>query len=349
MAKALKEIIKENAFIIKNINDIDLSPFSSQLTKATVVLLGESSHGTDEFYRIRSQISQKLIKDYGFNAIAVESDWPDQYQINRFVQDMTPKLTAKKALSSFKRFPTWMWRNKPFMELINWMRRYNDDLKPNNKVGMYGLDLYSLESSIHEVIKFLDKVDPDAAEKAKENYMCLSTAIHNPELYGLLSNLNLTEECRDSVVQQLTELNKRAANFVHDHAEVQKDEYFNLVQNAHLVKSAESYYRNMFNKEVFTWNLRDQHMFDTLQNIQNFLSIKHQKMAKVIVWAHNSHIGNAKATDMGKKGEFNIGQLVKEAYGEHSFSLGFTTYTGKVRISIYLSLNNNLNSSFVTL
>jgi len=330
MQEKLKQIISDNALPLSG-TDINYASLDTQFRKASVILLGEATHGTDEFYRIRSQITKKLITDYGFNAIAIEGDWPDVYQLNRYIQGVYPKNTANTTLANFKRFPIWMWRNKPMLELIRWLRNYNDELKPpNKKIGLYGLDLYSLHTSIEEIIKFLDKNDPQAAAKARERYKCLDTAIHDPEIYGYLSNINLTVSCAEAVTEQLIELNQQDYSFIQKDQEVDEDEYFQLIQNAYLVKSAESYYRNMFRAEVSTWNLRDQHMFDTLQNIQNYLSKKHRKQAKIIVWAHNSHIGDAKATEMGEKGEFNIGQLVQEFYGKESFSLGFTTYSGTV-------------------
>lgn len=330
MIEKLVQIVQEHALPFSGI-DINYDELSEQFKTANIVLLGEATHGTDEFYRIRAQITKELITNYGFNAIAIEGDWPDVYQLNRYIQGFYPRNTSIHALSHFKRFPLWMWRNKPILELIRWLRSYNDWLNSSdNKIGLYGLDLYSLHTSIEEIVKFLDKYDPKAAAKARERYKCLDTAIHDPEIYGYLSNLDLTASCAKAVTEQLIDLNQQTISFIQEHKEVEEDEYFHVIQNAHLVKNAEAYYRNMFREEVSTWNLRDKHMFDTLQNIQNHLTKKHDKQAKIIVWAHNSHIGNAKATEMGKKGEFNIGQLAKESYGNGSVSVGFTTYSGTV-------------------
>jgi len=326
-----KQVIINNASLLTD-GSIDYKLFDEQFNKASIVLLGEASHGTSEFYKIRAKISQKLITDYGFNAVAIEGDWPDVYQINRYVQGITPRNTLNKVFSHFKRFPLWMWRNQPMLDFVKWLKIHNDSSSQNQKVGVYGLDLYSIHSSIEEIIKFLNKEDPAAAIRARDRYKCLDTAIHDPGMYGFLAHMDLKGSCADAVTQQLIELNKKAASlFIQQDKGVEADEYFQIVQNAHLIKSAEAYYRNMFKEEVSTWNLRDKHMFDTLQNIQSYLSKKISKPAKIIIWAHNSHIGNAKATEMGKSGEFNIGQLVKESYGEKSFSIGFTTYSGTVR------------------
>jgi erythromycin esterase-like protein len=278
-----KQIIADNvSLLIDGVTDYKL--FDEEFRNASIVLIGEASHGSSEFYRIRAKITQKLITDYSFNAVAIEGDWPDVYQINRYVQGFSPKITLNKAMSSFKRFPLWMWRNEPMLEFVKWLKIHNDKSSYDQKAGIYGLDLYSLHSSIEEIIKFLDKEDPKAAAKARDRYKCLDTAIHEPQMYGFLSRMDLKNSCANAVTQQLVELNQKAASrFIQQDKRVEEDEYFQIIQNAHLIKSAESYYRNMFKEEVSTWNLRDKHMFDTLQNIQSYLSKKVSKQVKLLI------------------------------------------------------------------
>src|SRR4030088_1244856 len=294
---------------------------------ARFVLIGEASHGTHEFYRTRAQITERLIKEKGFSAVAVEADWPDAYRVNRFVRGQHGDEHAIEALDSFKRFPTWMWRNTDVVEFIAWLREFNDALpKGKRKVGFYGLDLYSLHASARAVLDFLDKVDPEAARRARYRYSCFEHFREDSQAYGYAASLGLSKSCEDEVVNQLVEIQGRAAELASRDGHIDPDAFFITEQNARLVKNAERYYRTMFESHVTSWNLRDQHMVETLEAMERHLG----PSGKIVVWAHNSHLGDARATEMGAHGELNVGQLVRERYGRDAVLVGFTTYTGTV-------------------
>lgn len=297
---------------------------------ANFVLLGEMSHGTHEFYRIRAEISEELIRQKNFCAIAVEADWPDALRVNRYIKNRSQDSTASEALSDFKRFPQWMWRNADVLDLVGWLRDYNDELPAGKeKIGFYGLDLYSLHSSIAEVLQYLSKVDPDAAKRAHYRYSCFDHFGEDPQTYGYATNFHLSASCQDEVIAELIELRRRAAQYAQMDGRVASDEYFFAEQNARVIKNAERYYREMFRSRVSSWNLRDKHMMETLQELRRYLSSL-EITPKIIVWAHNSHIGDARATQMGRSGELNIGQLVREKYGAEAVLIGFSTYNGTV-------------------
>jgi erythromycin esterase-like protein len=308
----------------------DYDPLMEMAQGARFVLLGEASHGTHEFYRERAQITKRLIKDKGFTAVAVEADWPDAYRINRYVLGVSDDVEAIDSLSDFKRFPTWMWRNADVLDFIGWLRAHNDSLPAGDaKVGFYGLDLYSLYSSVEEVLGFLDKVDPEAAKRARYRYSCFEHFGEDTQAYGYAASFGLTESCEQDVVNQLIELQRRAGEYARRDGRVAADEFFYAEQNARLVKNAEEYYRSMFQGRVSSWNLRDRHMAETLHALAAHLENQGQQ-SKVAVWEHNSHIGDARATEMGRRGELNVGQLVRERYGAEAMLVGFTTYTGTV-------------------
>jgi erythromycin esterase-like protein len=299
---------------------------------ARFVLLGEASHGTQEFYHERALITQRLISEKGFSAIAIEGDWPDAYRVNRFICKQSADRTADEALAGFERFPTWMWRNTEVMKFVDWLRDFNDTrIQPLHKVGFYGLDLYSLFTSIDEVIQYLDKVDPLAARKARSDYACFDHFERNSQLYGyVLSMYGASHSCEDGVVAQLLELYKQAEKYLqHDGADA-TDALFYAQQNARLIKNAEQYYRNMFNHKISSWNMRDRHMAEILESLDQHLSAKQNSPAKIVVWAHNSHLGDARATQMGEQGELNVGQLMREAHGNEAVLVGFTTHHGHV-------------------
>jgi erythromycin esterase-like protein len=293
-------------------------------------LIGEASHGTHEFYRERAQITKRLIQEKGFSAVAVEADWPDAYLINRFVRNASSDAEAIDSLAGFKRFPTWMWRNADVLDFIGWLRAHNDAL-PNttNKVSFYGLDLYSLHASIEAVLGYLAKVDPDAAKRARYRYSCFDHFGENIQAYGYAASFDLTESCENEVVSQLVELRRRATDYASRDGRVATDDFFFAEQNARLVKNAEEYYRSMFHGSVPSWNLRDRHMAETLESLVVHLENQGQA-AKVVVWEHNSHLGDARATEMGQRGELNVGQLVRERHGTSAVLIGLTTYTGTV-------------------
>src|SRR6195256_336478 len=292
------------------------------------VLLGEASHGTHDFYHTRAQITQWLIEEKGFTAVAAEADWPDAHRANRYVQGRAEDADAVEALGSFKRFPTWLWRNTDVAEFIAWMREYNDVLpKGVRKIGFYGLDLYSLHASARAVLDFLDKVDPDAARRARYRYACFEHFGEDTQAYGYATSFGLSKSCEDEAVNQLVEMQKRAGELASKDGRLDPDAVFMATQNARLVKNAERYYREMFASRVGSWNLRDQHMVETLDALVNHLG---GSAAKIAVWAHNSHLGDARATEMGDHGEWNVGELVRLRYGKDAVLVGFTTYTGTV-------------------
>ena len=295
--------------------------------RADVVLIGEASHGTHEFYDERAQITKRLISEYGFRAVAVEADWPDALRVNRFVFGQERDRDSEEALRGFLRFPTWMWRNADVLDFVGWLRDRNDRL-PKERAGFYGLDLFSLRTSIDAVIAYLDRVDPPAAERARRGYACFDLVGDSAE-YGYAVELGLQPSCRDEVTRELLELRRRAADYVHLDGAVAADEYFYATLNAGVAQHAEEYYRTMLDPGVSSWNLRDRHMFETLERLASHLE-RNGRPGKIVVWAHNSHVGDAGVTDMGRRGEINIGSLTRARYGARSRRIGFTTFSGTV-------------------
>jgi erythromycin esterase-like protein len=306
-----------------------VAPIIEAIGDAEVVLIGEASHGTDEFYRIRADITAALIQQKGFNIVAAEADWPDAYRLNRWVRHMSDDPDATTALSDFTRFPRWMWRNDVVADFATWLHRFNGDRPLAKRVGFYGLDLYSLHSSMEAVLEYLAKVDPDGARRARQRYACFDHFQEDSQAYGYAATVGLSQSCEDDVIKQLIELRQRAAEYASRDGRVAADEYFFAEQNARLVKNAEEYYRSMFRGRVESWNLRDTHMMETLSALLDWLS-KHSGSARAVVWAHNSHLGDARATQMGEWGELNVGQLVRERFDNAACLLGFSTHTGTV-------------------
>jgi erythromycin esterase-like protein len=306
----------------------DYAPLIQAIGNCHFALLGEASHGTHDFYHRRAQITQWLIEEKGYTSVAVEADWPDAYRVNRFVQGRSDDADAVEALNSFKRFPAWMWRNTDVVEFISWLREYNDTLPEGaRKVGFYGLDLYSLHASAQAVLEFLNKVDPEAARRARYRYACFEHFGEDTQAYGYAASFGLSKDCEDEVVSQLVEMQKRAADLRKRAGALDLEAFFAAEQNARLVANAERYYRAMFKSHAGSWNLRDRHMADTLDEIVGHLG---GTSAKVVVWAHNSHLGDARATQMSASGEFNVGQLVRQRHGDDALLVGFTTYQGTV-------------------
>ena len=294
-----------------------------------VVLLGEASHGTHEFYDTRARITKRLIEEKGFTAVAVEADWPDAYRINRYVRHASQDSGPHMALQDFSRFPTWMWRNTDVLDFVEWLHSHNGRILPGKApVGFYGLDLYSMHASMNAVLSYLDERDPEAAKRARHRYSCFDHFGDDPQAYGYAASFDLSSSCEQAVLAQLLELQKTAET-QHDNGRGANDELFFARQNARLVLNAEQYYRSMFRGRTESWNNRDRHMAQTLEAL-----IAHQTQeladAKIVVWAHNSHIGDARATEMGTGGELNLGQLVRERHGDNAFLIGFTTYHGTV-------------------
>jgi erythromycin esterase-like protein len=297
---------------------------------ARFVLIGEASHGTHEFYQQRAEITKRLIQEKGFTAVAVEADWPDAYRVNRYVRGIGDDTTSADALAGFDRFPAWMWRNTEVVNFIDWLREYNNALPQNaTKAGFYGLDLYSLHTSVEAVLSYLDKIDPEAAKRARYRYSCFEHFGEDTQGYGYAASFGLTESCQKKVINELLELQHRAGEYALADGQEAEDEYFYAEQNARLIKNAEEYYRSMFRGRVSSWNLRDRHMAETLDHLVTHLD-KQRNRTKVVLWAHNSHLGDARATDMGDAGELNVGQLVRERYGRDAVLVGLTTYSGTV-------------------
>jgi erythromycin esterase-like protein len=308
----------------------DYDPLLALIGDARFSLLGEATHGTHEFYRERAEISKRLIEKKNYTAVAVEADWPDAFRVNRYVRGLSEDRNADEALSGFKRFPTWMWRNTVVLDFVEWLRDHNSSLpRDAPKVGFYGLDLYSLYSSIEAVLGYLKRVDPEAAQRARYRYSCFEHFGENSQAYGYATSFGMTESCEREVIEQLVELRRRAADYASRDGRVAQDEFFFAEQNARLVLNAERYYRTMFRGRVESWNLRDRHMAETLSALVAHLSAQGQT-AKVAVWEHNSHLGDARATYMADYGELNVGQLVREQYGRDAVLVGFTTYRGTV-------------------
>lgn len=307
----------------------DYDPLLDLIGDARFVLIGEASHGTHEFYEQRAEITKRLIQEKGFTAVAVEADWPDAYRVNRFVRGINDDATAAEALAGFASFPAWMWRNTDVLNFITWLRQYNDVLPHNAiKVGFYGLDLYSLNASIRAVLDYLEKIDPEAANRARSRYSCFEHFGEDTQAYGYAASFGLSKSCEQDAIDQLLELQRRSAEYVKRDGEVAENEFFYAEQNARLVKNAEEYYRCMLGERVSSWNLRARHMAETLNHLVSHLD--KQGPTKVVVWEHNSHLGDARATDMEKVGELNVGQLVREQYGRDAVLIGFSTYTGTV-------------------
>lgn len=295
-----------------------------------LVLLGEATHGTHEFYRERAEITKRLIVEKGFTAVAVEADWPDAYRVNRYVRGTGTDRDANAALSGFERFPNWMWRNTEVLDFIDWLRGHNDTISLiEMNVGFYGLDLYSLHSSMAAVLAYLDKVDPEGAKRARYRYSCFDQFGVNTQAYGYAASFGLTESCEREAVGQLLELRRRATDYASRDGRIAADEFFFAEQNARLVKDAEEYYREMFRGHESSWNLRDRHMADTLGHLIGFLA-RQGPRPKIVVWEHNSHLGDARATEMTDRGEINVGQLVRERYKNEAVLIGFSTYSGTV-------------------
>jgi erythromycin esterase-like protein len=306
----------------------EYDPLLARAADASLVLLGEASHGTHEFYRERAEITRRLIAEQGFTGVAVEADWPDAWRVNRFVQAKSDDETAEEALRDFVRFPAWMWRNTEVEHFVEWLRDWNDDAHDSANAGFYGLDLYSLHRSMEAVVEFLQEADPDAALRAIERYSCFDHFGRDPQVYGYETGLGGAEPCEQRAVEQLLELQDRAAELIRK-AEGDEDAQFFTEQNARLVVNAERYYRAAFQGGYESWNLRDTHMVETLYELIAYLS-RGGTQPRLVVWAHNSHLGDARATEMGRAGELNVGQLVRERSREGALLVGFSTHRGTV-------------------
>jgi erythromycin esterase-like protein len=307
-------------------DESDFRPLMDLVGDANLVLLGEASHGTHDFYQARADITRRLIAEKGFTAVAVEADWPDAFRVNRYVRGDGDDATANSALSGFERFPTWMWRNTVVLDFAEWLRDTNSRRAEKAKAGFFGLDLYSMFHSIGAVIEYLDRVDPEAARRARYRYACFEHFGEDSQAYGYAASFELTRSCEDEAVNQLVEMQRKAIDLA---ARGKGDDFFDAEQNARLVMNAEEYYRSMFRGRQSSWNLRDTHMAETVDALIAYLR-RSGREPKIVLWAHNSHLGDARATEMGARGELNVGQLLRQKYGNQTVLVGFTTYTGTV-------------------
>ena len=302
-----------------SIETVDLGPLLERIGDARIVLLGEATHGTSEFYRMRERISRELIVKKGFRFIAIEGDWPDAARVDHYVRH---REYPPSEWTAFARFPTWMWRNNEVRDFVNWLRQHNAVTKLEARVAFHGLDLYSLYVSIRAVLNYLEQVDPEAAKVARQRYGCLTPWQGDPATYGHAALTGSYRTCEPHVVRALKELlEKRVAYAGHD-----GERFFDAVQNARLVTNAERYYRIMYYGSRASWNLRDEHMFTTLKSLLAFYGTA----SKAIVWAHNSHVGDSAATEMALRGEHNIGHLCRQEFGDSAYLVGFGTNSGTV-------------------
>ena len=316
---AISKLIREVAEPISSIEDTSLEHLLDRIGDSRIVLLGEATHGTSEFYRMRARITRELIERRGFDIVAVEADWPDAARVDAYVRHLAPPSQVSKP---FSRFPTWMWRNAEVREFTDWLRTWNSRKGHDHQVSFHGLDLYSLHASIDAVLQYLERVDPEAARIARMRYGCLTPWQADPATYGKAAVTGRYRSCEGDVVAMLKDLLERRL----DYASRDGERYLDAVQNARLVANGERYYRTMYYGSRESWNLRDRHMFGTLE----LLLSHHGEGSKAVVWEHNSHLGDARATEMGARGELNVGQLVRERHGEQAYLVGFGTDHGTV-------------------
>ncbi len=318
---SLPELIYQSSEHFARIEDVNLDNLLERIGDSRLVLLGEASHGTAEFYEMRARITRELIEKKGFNVIAVEADWPDAAHIDHYIHGTSPDPLLES--TPFSRFPAWMWANHSVLEFTRWLKAHNEKIAaPQQQVGFYGLDLYSLYSSIEMVLNYLEKVDPETAQVARVRYGCLMPWAGDPGMYGQVTITRQYRECEEDVLATLQDLLRKRM----DYSMADGERFFDAEQNARLVADAERYYRTMYYAENNSWNQRDQHMFDTLRSVLAFRGPE----SKAVIWEHNSHIGDARATQMSARGEFNIGQLVRQKYPDAAYLIGFGTDHGTV-------------------
>lgn len=325
VANVLDELpatLRKHAELLPGVDAPDFAESFDRFADARIVLLGEATHGTHEFYQARAQITKRLIERHGFNIVAVEGDWPDLARIDNYVRHGAARPHGGEP---FARFPTWMWRNQEVLAFADWLRGHNAGLAEERRTSMRGLDVYSLRESIDAVLAYLGEHYPEEATNARHRYGCLTPWQDEPQHYGRAVVHGGLAKCEEPMVAQLEELLKRRMQLIRRDAGSDGDAFFDAEQNARIVRTAEQYYRSMYRGAVESWNLRDRHMFDTLQRL-----MAHTGEARAVVWAHNSHVGNASATAMGWRGEFNIGELVRNAFGTDAVLIGFGTDRGTV-------------------
>lgn len=319
-------VVREHAYRLTGASR-DYDPLLEAASGKTFVLIGESTHGTQEYYRMRAEITQRLVVELGFDSIAIEGDWPDAWRVNCYVAG-DQSAGAEAALGEFQRFPVWMWRNHEVLAFVRWLQAWNQERPQAERVGFYGLDLYSLYRSAEEVIAYLETVDPEQAEVARQRYATLDH-FHDPQAYGYEAAIRIRPSAAPAVRRQLDELRSRAAAYCAQDGVRAMDAQFAAECNAAAVVNAELYYRAFFGSRVNTWNLRDRHMRDTLLSLHRYRYWRGGQ-GRAVIWAHNSHVGDARATEMQLQGEWNLGQLIRMDVGDKALLVGFTSYTGQV-------------------
>ncbi|CAA9346150.1 MAG: Erythromycin esterase homolog [uncultured Lysobacter sp.] len=318
----LKHAVRSAALLLAG-GAQDFDPLLERIGDAQVVLIGEASHGTQEFYDLRADITRRLIEEKGFTTVAVEADWPDAYRVDRYVRGQSPDRSAREALGDFRDFPTWTWRNTEVVDFVDWLRLRNAETGASQQAGFYGLDLYSLQPSIDAVIAYLRETDPEAAARARRRYACFSRYRDDPHAYGQAVSMGERRSCETPAAEQLRDLERSAVP-----SGPAGDALFSALQNARVFVNAERFYRTQSGAGHTSWNLRDAHMMQTLQSLVQRGS--NGRPARVVVWAHNSHVGDARATQMGPQGQINLGQLARQQYPKATVLVGFSTYQGTV-------------------
>lgn len=321
MMKSLTEAIKK--FALPFNTPEDLNPLVNAIGDAKIVLLGEASHGTSEFYKVRTELSKRLIEEKGFNIIAVEGDWPSTQRVNRFIKGYDAKVSEQNVLKAFERWPTWMWANEEISELIKWLEKYNKEIEDNRKIGFYGIDVYSLWESLDEVISYLRKMNPGGTDMAfaKKAISCFEPFNRHPETYAF-SSIHISDACVEEVVKLVASIRNNEKQY-----EAEQEADLNLKINALVAQNAEEYYRAMVRSDELSWNVRDEHMVEVINEMMDY----HGKDAKIIIWAHNTHIGDASATDMKEEGMTNVGEILRlQNKSENVFAVGFGTHRGEV-------------------
>ncbi|MFJ7825688.1 erythromycin esterase family protein [Psychrobacillus sp. NPDC096623] len=323
--KSFTEAIKKFALPLNTSED--LTPVLKAIGDAKIVLLGEASHGTSEFYKVRAELSKRLIEEKGFTLIAVEGDWPSTQRVNRFIKgydkDADTEDNKQRLLNAFERWPTWMWANEEISELVKWLEKYNNQMEDNNKIGFYGIDVYSLWESLDEVVSYLRKTNPEGTDMifAKKAISCFEPFNRHPETYAF-SSIHISDACVEEVVTLVASIRKNEKQY-----DDGQEEDLNLKINALVAQNAEEYYRAMVRSDELSWNVRDEHMVEAINEIMDY----HGKDAKIIIWAHNTHIGDASATDMKEEGMTNVGEILRlQNKAANVFSVGFGTHSGEV-------------------
>jgi protein-L-isoaspartate(D-aspartate) O-methyltransferase len=316
----ISELIRESAEPIQEIEGCDLGSLLERIGNSRLVLIGEATHGTSEFYRMRAEITKQLIMQRGFQFVAIEADWPDAARVDAYIRQSS---CISEPWEAFARFPNWMWRNREVLKFVEWLRTHNQTIEDRrDRVAFYGLDIYSIFTSIRAVLKYLDRVDPQAAEIARLRYGCLTPWEGDPALYGRMAIAGRYRVCEHEAVAMLRHLLEQRRSY----AERDGTDLMSAVQNARLIANAERYYRIMYYGSNESWNVRDQHMFDTLELLLGY----HGTTAKAVIWEHNSHLGDASATEMGAGGQTNVGELCRGRFGTAAYLIGQGTDHGTV-------------------